>query len=141
MERSEWSGRGTHTEIGANRAPGAAFWLQVMTELQSRGVEDILITLIDGLTGFPDAIHAVFPQAQMHHCVVHLVRRSLAYVPHKDRKLVAAERRRSIAPPRSRPPVRRSRCSSTASSGRAIRPWRRSGTATGSICGRPSPIR
>ena len=72
---------------------GAAFWLRVMTELQSRGVEDILIALIDGLTGFPDAIHAVFPQAQIHHCVVHLVRRSLAYVPHKDRKLVAAELR------------------------------------------------
>lgn len=72
---------------------GAAFWLRVMTELQSRGVEDILITLIDGLTGFPDAIHAVFPQAQIHHCVVHLVRRSLAYVPHQDRKQVAGELR------------------------------------------------
>ena len=72
---------------------GATFWLRVMTELQSRGVEDILITLIDGLTGFPDAIHAVFPQAQIHHCVVHLVRRSLAYVPQKDRKQVATELR------------------------------------------------
>lgn len=72
---------------------GATFWLRVMTELQSRGVEDILITLTDGLTGFPDAIHAVFPQAQIHHCVVHLVRRSLAYVPHQDRKQVAAELR------------------------------------------------
>jgi transposase-like protein len=72
---------------------GATFWLRVMTELQSRGVEDILITLIDGLTGFPDAIHAVFPQAQIQHCVVHLVRQSLAYVPHQDRKQVAAELR------------------------------------------------
>jgi putative transposase len=68
---------------------GAAFWLRVMTELKSRGVEDILITLIDGLTGFPDAIQAVFPQAQIHHCVVHLVRRSLGYVPHRERKGVA----------------------------------------------------
>ena len=72
---------------------GAAFWLRVMTELQSRGVEDILIALIDGLTGFPDAIHAVFPQAQIHHCVVHLVRQSLAYVPYQDRKRVATELR------------------------------------------------
>ena len=72
---------------------GAAFWLRVMTELKSRGVEDILITLTDGLTGFPDAIHAVFPQAQIHHCVVHLVRRSLSYVPHRDRKQVANELR------------------------------------------------
>lgn len=68
---------------------GARFWLRVMTELQSRGVQDILITLIDGLTGFPDAIHAVFPQAQIHHCVVHLVRRSLGYVPHRERKPIA----------------------------------------------------
>jgi transposase-like protein len=72
---------------------GAAFWLRVMTELKSRGVEDILITLIDGLTGFPDAIEAVFPQAQIHHCVVHLVRRSLGYVPHRERKHVADELR------------------------------------------------
>jgi len=72
---------------------GAAFWLRVMTELKSRGVEDILIALIDGLTGFPDAIHAVFPQTQIHHCIVHLVRRSLGYVPHRDRKQVANELR------------------------------------------------
>ena len=68
---------------------GAGFWLRVMTELRSRGVEDILITLVDGLIGFPDAIHAVFPHAQIHHCVVHLVRRSLGYVPHRERKPIA----------------------------------------------------
>jgi len=68
---------------------GAGFWLRVMTELKSRGVDDILITLVDGLTGFPEAIHAVFPQAQVHHCVVHLVRRSLGYVPYRERKAVA----------------------------------------------------
>ena len=68
---------------------GAAFWHRVMTELQNRGVEDILIALIDGLVGFPDAITAVFPQTQIHHCVVHLVRRSLAYVSWADRKTVA----------------------------------------------------
>jgi putative transposase len=68
---------------------GAAFWLRVMTELKSRGVDDLLIALIDGLTGFPEAIQSVFPQAQIHHCTVHLVRRSLSYVGWKDRKAVA----------------------------------------------------
>ena len=69
---------------------GARFWHRVLTELQGRGVEDILIALIDGLTGFPDAITAVYPQTQIHTCVVHLVRRSLAYVGWQDRKRVAA---------------------------------------------------
>jgi putative transposase len=68
----------------------AAFWLRVMTELKSRGVDDILIALVDGLTGFPEAITTVFPQTQVHHCVVHLVRTSLSYVPWKERKTVAA---------------------------------------------------
>lgn len=72
---------------------GAKFWLRVMTELRARGVGDILIALIDGLTGFPDAIHAVYPQAQIHTCVVHVVRRSLAFVSYKDRKRVAAKLR------------------------------------------------
>ena len=68
---------------------GAAFWHRVMTELANRGVTDILIALIDGLAGFPAAITAVFPQAQIHQCVVHLVRRSLTYVSWKDRHSVA----------------------------------------------------
>lgn len=69
---------------------GAKFWHRVMTELKARGVEDVLIALIDGLPGFPEAIGAVFPQTQIHTCVVHLVRRSLAFVSYKDRKRVAA---------------------------------------------------
>lgn len=72
---------------------GAKFWLRVMTELKARGVEDILIALIDGLTGFPEAILTVYPQAQIHTCVVHVVRRSLAFVSYKDRKRVAAKLR------------------------------------------------
>ena len=67
---------------------GARFWHRVLTELQGRGVADILIALIDGLTGFPEAITAVFPQTQIHTCVVHLVRRSLAYVGWRERKRV-----------------------------------------------------
>lgn len=73
---------------------GARFWHRVLTELQGRGVGDILIALIDGLTGFPEAITAVYPQAQIHTCVVHLVRRSLAYVGYRERKAVADALRR-----------------------------------------------
>jgi putative transposase len=67
---------------------GAAFWQRVMSELQGRGVQDILIALIDGLTGFPAAIEAVFPQTVIHQCVVHLVRQSLTHVSWRDRKAV-----------------------------------------------------
>lgn len=73
---------------------GAKFWHRVMTELKTRGVEDILIALIDGLTGFPEAINAVFPQTQIHTCTVHLVRRSQAFVSWKDRKPVSAALRK-----------------------------------------------
>ena len=69
---------------------GAKFWLRVMTELKNRGVEDMLIAVVDGLKGFPDAITAVFPQAQVQTCIVHLIRNSLDFVSYKDRKAVAA---------------------------------------------------
>ena len=87
----ERGGRKDVLGLWVEQTEGAGFWLRVMTELRSRGVEDVLIALVDGLAGFPDAIHAVFPQAQVHHCVVHLVRQSLGYVPHRERKAVAAE--------------------------------------------------
>jgi transposase-like protein len=73
---------------------GAAFWQRVMVELQGRGVQDILIALIDGLTGFPEAIHAVFPHTTIHQCVVHLVRASLRYVPAHERKVLVPLLRR-----------------------------------------------
>ena len=69
---------------------GAKFWLQVLTELKNRGVQDLLVVCIDGLTGFPEAIETVFPQAQVQLCIVHQVRNSLSYVNYKDRKPVAA---------------------------------------------------
>jgi putative transposase len=69
---------------------GAKFWLRVMNELKNRGVEDVLIAVVDGLKGFPDAITAVFPQATVQTCIVHLLRHSLDFVSWKDRKLVAA---------------------------------------------------
>jgi putative transposase len=67
---------------------GAKFWLRVMNELKNRGVEDILITVVDGLKGFPEAINAVFPQALVQTCIVHLIRHSLEFVSWKDRKPV-----------------------------------------------------
>jgi transposase-like protein len=70
---------------------GAKFWLNVLTELQNRGVKDILIACVDGLKGFPDAINTVFPEAQIQLCVVHMVRNSVRYVPWKDYKAVTAD--------------------------------------------------
>jgi putative transposase len=67
---------------------GAKFWLNVLTELQSRGVQDILIAAVDGLTGFPEAIESVFPQTEVQLCIVHLVRNSLRYVPWKTKRAV-----------------------------------------------------
>ena len=58
----------------------AKFWLSVLTELQNRGVKDIFIACVDGLTGFPEAIETVFPQTQVQLCLVHLVRNALSYV-------------------------------------------------------------
>ena len=69
---------------------GAKFWLRVVNELKDRGVEDILIAVVDGLKGFPEAIAAVFPKAQVQACIVHLIRSSLDLVSYKDRKAVAA---------------------------------------------------
>jgi transposase-like protein len=70
---------------------GAKFWLQVLTELKNRGVEDIFIACVDGLTGFPEAIEAVYPKTKVQLCIVHLIRNSLQYVSWKQRKAVAAD--------------------------------------------------
>jgi len=67
---------------------GAKFWLRVMNELRSRGIADILIAVVDGLKGFPEAITAVFPNAVIQTCIVHLIRHSLEFVSWKDRKSV-----------------------------------------------------
>lgn len=72
---------------------GAKFWLSVVTELKNRGVADILIACVDGLKGFPEAIEAVFPKAEVQLCIVHLVRNSLNFVSWKQRKEVAADLR------------------------------------------------
>ena len=72
---------------------GAKFWLQVVTELKNRGVEDILIACVDGLKGFPEAIETVFPKTEVQLCIVHMVRHSLNFVGWKQRKEVAADLR------------------------------------------------
>jgi len=68
---------------------GAKFWLRVMNELKNRGTEDILLAVVDGLKGFPDAITAVFPEAIVQTCIVHLLRNSMDFVSWKDRKGLA----------------------------------------------------
>jgi putative transposase len=77
--------------IWFQRTEGAKFWLQVLTDLKTRGVHDVLVCCVDGLAGFPEAIEAVFPQAWVQTCLVHLVRSSLRFVPYRDKRAVAAD--------------------------------------------------
>ncbi|SQK57772.1 IS1414, transposase [Escherichia coli] len=70
---------------------GAKFWLNVLTELKNRGLNDILIACVDGLKGFPDAINTVYPEARIQLCIVHMVRNSLRFVSWKDYKAVTSD--------------------------------------------------
>jgi transposase-like protein len=70
---------------------GSKFWMGILNELKNRGVQDILIAAVDGLTGFPDAINAVFPKTEVQLCIVHMIRNSVKYVPYKDRKGVTGD--------------------------------------------------
>jgi len=67
----------------SNGGEGARYWLSVITDLKNRGVQDIFIACVDGLSGFEQAIHSIFPQTTVQRCIVHAIRNSLAYVPHK----------------------------------------------------------
>src|SRR4029078_12912887 len=69
---------------------GSKFWLAVLNDLRRRGVEDVLISCVDGLKGFPEEIEATFPAAWVQTCIVHLIRASLRYVNYRDRKKVAS---------------------------------------------------
>jgi transposase-like protein len=84
---------GTKDVLGLwiQQTEGAKFWLGVMNELKNRGVQDVLIAVVDGLKGFPEAITAVFPEAEVQTCIVHLIRNSLAFCSWKQRKAVAQE--------------------------------------------------
>jgi putative transposase len=84
-------GRKETLGLWSSENEGAKFWLSVLTELQNRGVQDILIACVDGLKGFPEAIEAVFPKTLVQICIVHQIRNSLNFVSYKDRKEVAAD--------------------------------------------------
>ena len=75
--------------IWIEQTEGAKFWLRVVNELKTRGAQDILIAVVDGLKGFPEAINAVFPQTVVQTCIVHLIRHSMDFASWKDRKSVA----------------------------------------------------
>jgi putative transposase len=87
---------GTRDVLGLwiEKSEGARFWTSVLTDLKNRGVRDVLFVCTDGLSGFPEAIEAVFPQAVNQTCIVHLVRQSLRYLSWKERKSCASELRR-----------------------------------------------
>ena len=84
---------GTKEVLGlwTSATEGAKFWLQILTEIRNRGVNDILIACVDGLKGFPEAIQSVYPKTQVQLCIVHMVRNSLNYVSWQERKAVAAD--------------------------------------------------
>jgi putative transposase len=86
---------GTREVLGLwmDATEGARFWLRVLTDLKNRGVQDIFFVCCDGLSGFPQAIEAAFPKAIVQTCIVHMIRASLRYVTHSDRKLVVASLR------------------------------------------------
>ena len=73
------------------RNEGSKFWTGILNELKNRGVQDTLIAAVDGLTGFPEAVNAVFPETEVQLCMVHMVRNSVKYVPYKDRKEVTSD--------------------------------------------------
>lgn len=77
--------------LWVEQTEGAKFWMRVMTDLKNRGIGDILIAVVDGLKGFPEAITSIYPEAQVQTCIVHMVRHSLKFVPWKERKEVAAD--------------------------------------------------
>lgn len=76
--------------IWIEQSEGAKFWLRVMTEIRNRGTHDVLIAVVDGLKGFPEAINAVFPEALVQTCIVHLIRYSMQFASWKERKHIAA---------------------------------------------------
>ena len=78
------------------KTEGAKFWLNVITELQNRGVKDIFIACVDGLKGFPEAIEAVFPHTQVQLCIVHMIRNSVRYVNWKDRKQLCVDLKKNL---------------------------------------------
>ena len=86
-----WEGRKEVLGLWLADTEGAKFWMSVLTDIKNRGTEDILIACMDGLTGFPDAVKAVFPNTHIQHCIVHMIRNSTKFVSYKDRKAVCRD--------------------------------------------------
>jgi transposase-like protein len=86
-----WEGRKEVLGRWLADTEGAKFWMSVLTDIKNRGVEDILIACMDGLTGFPDAVKAVFPDTHIQHCIVHMIRNSTKFVSYKDLKAVCRD--------------------------------------------------
>jgi putative transposase len=119
--------------IWIEQTEGAKFWLRVMNELKNRGVADILIAVVDGLKGFPEAINAVFPETVVQTCIVHLIRNSMSFASWKDRKAIAQALRSVYRAGTPRRAWRRSTRSRPAIGAYAIRPSRKAGGGTGSM--------
>ena len=86
-----WEGRKEVLGLWLADTEGAKFWMSVLTDIKNRGTEDILIACMDGLTGFPDAVKAVFPDTHIQHCIVHMIRNSTKFVSYKDLKAVCRD--------------------------------------------------
>lgn len=82
-----------------DQSEGAKFWLRILNELKNRGLQDVLVAAVDGLSGFPEAIAAVYPKTETQLCIVHMVRNSLKFVPFKDRKAIAGDLKKIYSAP------------------------------------------
>jgi transposase-like protein len=103
-ENGRYGSKAIYTVLGLNmegkkeilglylsQSEGANFWLSVLTDLQNRGIEDILIASVDGLTGFPEAINSIFPETEVQLCIIHQIRNSMKYVASKNQKAFMAD--------------------------------------------------
>lgn len=86
-----WEGKKEVLGLWLANTEGAKFWMSVLTDIKNRGTQDILIACMDGLTGFPDAVKAVFPDTHIQHCIVHMIRNSTKFVSYKDLKAVCKD--------------------------------------------------
>ncbi|NLM00888.1 MAG: IS256 family transposase [Treponema sp.] len=86
-----WEGKKEVLGLWLADTEGAKFWMSVLTDIKNRGFDDILIACMDGLTGFPDAVNAVFPHTHIQHCIVHMIRNSTKFVSYKDLKAVCRD--------------------------------------------------
>src|SRR5574344_1489006 len=86
-----WDGKKDVLGLWLADTEGAKFWMSVLTDIKNRGTEDILIACMDGLTGFPDAVRAVFPDTHIQHCIVHMIRNSTKFASYKDLKAVCRD--------------------------------------------------